>query len=96
MRSKACVEMADESGLGAGGGGAALFFLKPAHSYYVTEVASCEAVLVDACAKVEHRAIAWSLLTIDMRSILGDNQSIYMYIIYMYVHFVMYTNRSRI
>jgi hypothetical protein len=35
MRSKACVEIADESGLGAGGGGAALFFRRPAQAIYV-------------------------------------------------------------
>jgi len=35
MRSKACVEIADESGLGAGGGGAALFFRRPAQAIHV-------------------------------------------------------------
>lgn len=40
IHSKTCVEIADESGLGAGGGGAALFFRRPmqVNGFVLTEI----------------------------------------------------------
>lgn len=37
MRSNACVEIADESGLGVGGGGAILFFRRPVQTIYMNQ-----------------------------------------------------------